>query len=437
MQKRFYLCILLLFLSSCSQPASLPPATEPLGPTALVPLVTRVPTPVPQSYHPPPTWPHLPPATYTPTAGPTSWPPPPPTPVPTPTPTSGPSPTPTPTYPPYTDNPFTVLFMRDGNLWLAEVEGNEERQLTSEPPGWWVESYAIAPDCRRVAYVSYYNDSITIDALVKQVDFADGTVSLLFGQDDPYVEQRINWLDNTHVAFDVQFLASGREDGSNPGDKRGRSTVVDLETGLREYLPEQTILVSQSPDRRYWITTGFGYAPGPYSLQDRQTGEVWPLAVDSNSVDFCGWSPDGRQLLLCGFIYPDVEDAWLVLVDLPSRQETKIDPPDRLLLWAHWSPDGESIAYVQCAGREESPPNALQGCALGLMDRNGGDQRLIAPLPADLLFVLDGWTPDGQRLVLYEPNADAFWSIRTDGTDLRPIVLNMQPSVGAQVLCQP
>jgi hypothetical protein len=42
---------------------------------------------------------------------------------PTDTPTSTPTPSPTPTYPPYTDAPFKMVFLRDGNLWLSEIGG--------------------------------------------------------------------------------------------------------------------------------------------------------------------------------------------------------------------------------------------------------------------------------------------------------------------------
>ncbi len=424
MQKRFYLWILLFFLAGCGRPAALPPATEPraVAQSTLAQSSTKLPTPASSSYVPPPTRPTSRPVTST------------PTPVPTPSPV----PPPTPTYPPYTDNPFTVLFVRDGNLWLAEVGGSGERQLTSELPGWTVSSYSVAPDCWRVAYSSYRNDSGRIDGLVKQVDLADGTVSVLIGEDNAYSEGDVRWLDATHVAFEVsEFLVAGHEKDLPPWGavQPFHSIVMDLDSGETTLVPE-SLELSQSPDGRYWLTGSCYYVyecPLDYMLRDRQSGETWPVAAEIGWGRFLGWSPDSRQMLFSGLDNPDSQKLWLVLVDVASREEIRIAPSDKLLFGGGWSPDGESISYEQCAGRED-PSGRPMDCALGLMDRNGGNQQVIAPLPSDSVLLPHGWTPDGRRLILYDPNAYQLWSIRRDGTDLRPIVFDAD---SVHVLCEP
>jgi hypothetical protein len=60
-------------------------------------------------------------------------------------PTVTPSPSPTITFLPYSGQPFSVVCLRDNNLWLIKAGGDEERQLTFEPKGWNIYYYDISP----------------------------------------------------------------------------------------------------------------------------------------------------------------------------------------------------------------------------------------------------------------------------------------------------
>ena len=111
---------------------------------------------------------------------------------------------------PYADTPFTLLFIRDGNLWLSEIGGSGERQLTHEPADWPVTEYAIAPSCDRVAYVPYKGPP-EANALIKQVVLPSGDVSVLTGEEDAYIEYGVGWVDDGHLTFVLsEFLVAGR-----------------------------------------------------------------------------------------------------------------------------------------------------------------------------------------------------------------------------------
>jgi hypothetical protein len=156
-------------------------------------------------YVPPPSW--TPRPTWTPGPSPTPW----PTATPLPTYTPRPTPTLAPTSAePYTDQPFYFVFVRGGQLWLTEIGGAGERQLTHEE--WTIDrdyGYAMAPDCRHVAYVPWA-DSQMPDALIKQVNITDGFISVLAGADDANLEIGPSWLDDTHLAYSVsEYQAAG------------------------------------------------------------------------------------------------------------------------------------------------------------------------------------------------------------------------------------
>ncbi len=349
------------------------------------------------------------------------------------------TPPPTATYPPYVDRPFTVVFLRDGNLWLSEIGGGGERQLTTEPADWPVNEYAISPRCDRIAYIVYKGPPAP-DALVKQVLIPSGTVNVLTGENDPCIEYSLGWLDQDHITFALsEFPASGHE--KDPSFQICQPSfhhlVVNLATGQRTFVPE-SLLLSQSPNGRYWLTCSRGYVyegPCHYKLQDLRTGQQWPIAQSIGWGGFIGWSPDSQYMLFTAYIDPEDITCQLFVIDAATRQEHAITPPNKTVSssWspASWSPDGRTIAFEQC----DVDGLTRSNCALWLVNRDGTQAR---PIPTHLSGNVLGWTPDGSRLVIFNDNHESrpsvVWSVRLDGTDLRPVVWYASLP---QVLCKP
>ena len=121
----------------------------------------------------------------------------------------------------------------------------------------------------------------------------------------------------------------------------------------------------------------------------------------------------------------------LLFVDVATGARMLPADPEKTILGAAWSPDGQTIAFVQCDWRQEEV-GPLANCGLWLMARSGGDTRqVLAGLSDQSLW--PQWTPDGTRLLFTEFRSAVVWSVRTDGTDLRPVAWNVRD---VQVVCQ-
>jgi WD40 repeat protein len=349
------------------------------------------------------------------------------TPQPTWTPTASPSPTPT--YPQYNDEPFRVVFVRNGDLWLSEVGGSGELRLTTEPADWPVQEYAISPACDKVAYIVYHSPPGP-NAHIKQVDLFTGAVSVLTGESDPYIEYNIGWLDDTHITFSLsEFAASGhtKETPAWEGFEPFHHLVFDLVTGERTFVPE-SLHFSQSPNGRYWLTGSCYYVyecPLEYVLYDLVTGEQWQVAKDIRWGRFLGWSPDSQWMLFSAYERGEtIGSVQLVLIDVTTLEEQQITPSDKDVRAASWSPNSQSIALSQCDA---------EGCFLWTLSRDGNNLQRVSSEITDAAWSV-AWSPDSSRLIFArEEDTSVIWSIRIDGTDLRPII----PDAGlASVLCE-
>jgi len=354
----------------------------------------------------------------------TSTPPPSPTPSPTDAqarPTATPQVSPTPEWPPYTDAPFAVVYMRDCNLWVSEVGGQGERRLTNDGlcpdsgrPTSSVTSFSVSPDGEHIVYV-VSGQSVSF---VKIVNVLNGSTRLIspasnsYGVIDYGFPGPQAWWDETHVAYYTLGPQGAGEDMTRWADL----VIVDLETGQRTVEPVSAVQFP-SPDGRY-VLSGL-------QLHDRETGERWEVIEASIDVTFLGWSPTSRLML---FELPGATEAsglsglrMLLVVDAETRAEWVVTPEDGVARSGVWSPDGQSIAYRQCA----PPYTGCENPELWLTSLDGVNRRRIESIYGSHI----AWTPDGTRLVLETDLEPAIWSLRLDGTDLRPIADGYNPQV--------
>ncbi len=395
-----------------NQPAVQSPLASPLLPHSNLATPTVLPTETTPIETPQPT------ATYT------------VTPAPSTAPTPSPSPTPTATYPPYSDNPFTLIFIRNGNLWLSEIGRTGERQLTHESAEWPVAEYAIAPSCDRIAYIPYKGPP-NADALIKEVRLSNGSPTVLAGENDPYIEYGVGWLDNDHLTLVVsEFAAPGYAKDPAIWDEIQpfHHIVLDLVTGKRTFIPE-SLHFSQSPNGRYWLTGSCYYVyecPLEYVLHDLSANKQWRVAANLGWGGVLGWSPNSRWLLFNAHERGDTNSPdHLVLVDVATRSEQPIALTGKYVSAASWSPDGKSIALVQCD---------VGGCAPWIM--NSGNKEL-KKVPIEITDATGNinWAPDSSRLIFARgEDSSVIWSVKVDGSDLRPIASNVY---SPQVLCKP
>lgn len=405
----------------------LPPLPTPTGPP--YPWPTRdVPQPVTPTveprYPPPePTVPPVPTPPPTPVRSPTPW----------PTPTSTPTPLPTRVYAPYAGPAFDLLFLRGGNLWLAEVGGEGERQLTFETGDWWVTDYIVSGE-----HVLY---------LAKRHIYSWGhghvlrnlPVEVLGRRLDPRSGESVVILDDLGPG-DTHLLAS--QDGYVDvlSEPLGVAWRVGVATGERTPLsrPEEA---HTSPDGRYRASVPYQQEAGRWValdlplVIDLQTGKSRRVSIrglpvaGEDSGWFHGWSPGGRYLLLAGRREEGTRRTVLYAVDLGSLEVRTLNPGrDPSLGWAVWAPDEEVIYATRC---ESASAYVLSpACSLVTVDPTSGEVAEL-PTPVPMAARHTGWACGGERLIFSQEHGPRFaeeshkevvWAVRRDGSGLIPIV---------------
>lgn len=116
----------------------------------------------------------------------------------------------------------------------------------------------------------------------------------------------------------------------------------------------------------------------------------------------------------------------LLVVDAETRERRVITPEDKVAyaLSAAWSPDGQTIVYMQC----DPPTTGCGNPGLWLTSPDGANRRRI-PMEESIHCTQISWTPDGSRLVFETTREPSIWSVRLDGADLRPIAHGQDPQV--------
>jgi hypothetical protein len=348
-------------------------------------------------------------------------------PTPSITPTIRYSPTITPTFtatatlPPYTGKPFTIVYPRDGNLWLSEIGGRDEHQLTHEPEGWSVFRFDINRRGDRIAYITWKFDHELADAMIKQLDLRTGEISPLVGMGDGLIEYRLRWLDDTHLAYTYQefsnyHIATPAAPTPAGGYHPYNYFVFDLTSGKSTYIP-QAVDISQSPDGRYLLTCSSYYFYEPsckFSLSDLVVNQTLPVAEDSFYGWFEGWSADSKWMLFANAPYGNTQtDHKYLIVDPASRLGKWVDLPGHFCNSISWASHSDVIACSICESET--------GCQIRFWGPDGIQTKPPIPLPQP--FYIVSWTPDDTRIVLF-PEDHTIWIINIDGTGLRQIFGN-------------
>ncbi len=348
----------------------------------------------------------------------------------TPVPFLTPQPYPIPDWTPYADVPFTVVFWRDGYLWLSEVGGQGERLIATV--GWFG---LVSPDGQFVLYQTWDKQNETMTVMMADIrgqhTRALGSVSLpdqILAREDG--STMLTWWDDTHVAYYTCVYFDQPKDIAGPFRQLKDIVVVDIETGKSTTEAVSTFRYP-SPSGRYVLSghnlRGVEQEYLPYRLYDRETGEEWAVTDESIPARFLGWSPDSRLMLFSLLLVEKREAEPLLVVDVETRTRRVITPEDKVAGGAVWSPDAQTIAYYQC----NSPRDACVNPELWLTSPDGANRRRISKEE----FILPGyepisWTPDGSRLVIELWDVTpSIWSVRVDGTDLRPIAEGQNPQV--------
>lgn len=257
--------------------------------------------------------------------------------------------------------------------------------------------------------------------MIKLVDLRTGEVRPLFRMGDGLIENRVKWLDQTHLAFSYEdFGAYPMETPLPPPAPEVYHpyfySVFDLTTGETKPVP-QAVDISQSPDGRYLLTCTSSYHYEPdceFRLHDLTTNHIEPVAEDTNFGWFRGWSSDSKWMLFENALYGEVTDQKYLIVNALSLNSTWALGTGQPCNSTAWAFQSAVFACAVCEGEK--------GCQVRFYGSDGFQARSPITLPGQ--YYLVSWTPDDTRLLLY-PEDHTLWLINLNGTDLQQVFGNV------------
>jgi hypothetical protein len=360
------------------------------------------------------------------------------------------------------DHPGRIVFVRDGDLFVADIDGSGQSLIASGDAGDAKLGYMTAawsPDMRHIAAVRDVGGAF----LTPSVDLmtADGalvrTVAL-----DPGCGPSITWRpDSSEVAI-ATCPADVPRDTIEPVDSRIGLLIAGLDaSGDREIaLPPEWGSVA-SARRSVWIRPELWaqWSPDgrwiavPASVS--QQGGWYLVAADGSGtrqieevtkgllrVDFGDWSPDGRSLAVSGDWIGCADGSCLGIVSSEGGPVSTVEHPSgrdpnmhEQLSWPEFSPDGAHLAILGSLLDFTSEPQVPGTNTLYSYDLATARFTELTSWTGSLIFDATGaaqptgvvtgefvelgsvaWTPDGRKLLYLVREAGdsaASWTLRS------------------------
>jgi Tol biopolymer transport system component len=281
-----------------------------------------------------------------------------------------------------------LAFVRDGDIWVLDVDSGQERQLTTDganrEPRW-------SPDGRWLAFAKGETGAIW----VMREDGSDASLVADPARAGPAwapADNRLAYATGEGVLWLADVESGERRELSPPDWRASRFAWLPDGKGLVLELWKQQEPATPSSggwvlDQGLWRVNADGTGLIElYSAWDPQT-----LA----EVDLGTLSPDGRWLTLWeGFVSASLRADGLPLMIMPANGGEPQEIASATLLRAGfvaWAPQGDRLAVVEGAGRQTWVNKQIV-----VMQPDGSDRRLLTDAGRADLF--PAWSPDGQRI---------------------------------------
>lgn len=328
--------------------------------------------------------------------------------------------------------PAQIVFVRDGDLFVADIDGSGQRRIASGDAGDAKFGYIMAawsPDMRHIAAVR----DVGGRSLTPGVDLmtADGALVRTVGL-EPGCGPSVSWSpDSTEVAIGT-CPADVPRDTLTPVDSGIGLVIAGLDASADRSIalpPEWRSVASArhevwirpdlwarwSPDGRWierWVLVG---KDGRYLVAADGSGTrpIEGLTESLSWVQALDRSSDGRTLAIAGDWGRCAKDLCVGIIDAEGGQETALvaypsdpDPetPGRLVS-AKFSPDGQALGILGQLPDFGSEPPIIETYTLFAYDLQTA--RLTELTGEIVTRDSVAWTPDGGRLLYLVRDADA------------------------------
>ncbi len=178
-----------------------------------------------------------------------------------------------------------------------------------------------------------------------------------------------------------------------PGSKELKTEVIefDLEAGTaRSLAPNAALewLPSYSRDGKLVVFNSTRTGRSDIYSVETTSGKIVRLTSDERYEAHAQLSSDGRRLLF----HRQVKDAdyELVILDLKTNTEIRLNPTDHEEAYPEWSPDGKKIAFASDIGQSAGATDIYT------MDSNGKNMIRVTTHPGKDAYPT--WSPDGRSL---------------------------------------
>jgi hypothetical protein len=340
--------------------------------------------------------------------------------------------------------PGLIVYVTDGTLTVAEVDGTAARPLGSVPAGMEAASPAFSRDGTRLAYWRRQDPAADRwELIVAKADGAEprtvASADFGLGLGAAYIPSAAAWSpDGTGLAYTakvrgIDTVHVARTDGS------GVAPLTDPSTGGSDpaWSPDGRTIAFKGG--RNDTTRALYVIPADGSGPARRLSSI---GVGGGTALVPAWSPDGRTIAFAGGTLGGEDGSiWTVEPDTGVLTQIDANPGD---LAPSWSPDGRHLAWMWWGGY----PGGSGVNSIVVEDLTTGRQVVLgqargAPAQAvlDVYPSMYGsgyitrtvtWAPDGSQVIGYFQPTDSSTDdefVLFDATGVDPPIVIAAPDV--------